>query len=52
MMYLCENNRIESWQIQIGENETLHFIWLHMAHNIACAIHVLKHMIFEIKLNA
>ena len=25
-MCLCENNRIESWQIQMGENETLHIL--------------------------
>ena len=24
-MCLCENNQIESWQIQMGENETLRF---------------------------
>ena len=34
LLCLCENNRIESWQIQMGENETLRFICLHMAHNI------------------
>ena len=38
MMYLCENNQIESWLIQMGENETLRFIWLHMVHNIACVM--------------
>ena len=30
MMCLCENNQIESWQIQMGENETLRFFWLHI----------------------
>ena len=50
MMCKCENNQIESWQIQRGENETLHFIWLHMVHSIACAM--LKHMSYEIKFNA
>ena len=49
MMCLCENNRIDSWQIQIGENETLRFVWLHMIHNIACVM--LKHMSFEIRFN-
>ena len=34
MMCLCENNRIESYQIQIGENETLRFVWLQVVHNI------------------
>ena len=47
MIYLCEDNRIESWQIQMGENETLRFIWLHMVHNIACLM--LKQQFFEIK---
>ena len=50
MMCKCENNQIESWQIQRGENETLHFIWLHMVYSIACAM--LKHMSYEIKFNA
>ena len=49
MMCLCENNQIESWQIQMGENETLSFIWLHMAHNIACVM--LKQQFFEIETN-
>ena len=49
MMCLCENNRIESWQIQIGENETLRIIWLHMVHNIACVM--LKQHFFEIETN-
>ena len=48
MLCLCEINRIDSWQIQIGENETLRFIWLHMVYNIACVM--LKHMSFEIRL--
>ena len=47
MMCLCENNRIESWQIQIGENETLRIIWLHMVHSIACVM--LKQKLFEIE---
>ena len=34
MMCLCEYNQIESWQIQMGENETLRFIGLHMVHTI------------------
>ena len=38
MMCLCENNRIEPWQIQMGENETLRFIWLYMVHNIVCVM--------------
>ena len=50
MMCLCENNRIESWKIQMGENETLRFIWLHMVHNIACVM--LKQQFFEIETNA
>ena len=38
MMCLCENNQIESWHIQMGENEILRFIWLHMVHNIECVM--------------
>ena len=49
MMCLCKNNRIESWQIQMGENETLRFICLHMVHNIACVM--LKQQFFEIESN-
>ena len=49
MMCLCENNRIESWQIQIGENKTLRFIWLHMVHNIAGVM--LKQHFLEIETN-
>ena len=49
MMCLCENNQIESWQIQMGENETLRFIWLHMVHTIACVM--LKQQFFEIETN-
>ena len=49
MMCLCENNRIESWQIKMGENETLHIMWSHMVHNIACVM--LKQQFFEIKTN-
>ena len=49
MMCLYENNLIESWQIQMGENETLRFIWLHMLHNIACVM--LKQQLFEIETN-
>ena len=49
IMCLCENNRIESWQIQMGENETLRFIWLHMVHDIACVM--LKQQFFEIETN-
>ena len=49
VMCLCENNRIESWQVQMGENETLCFIWLHMIHSIACVM--LKQQIFEIETN-
>ena len=49
MLCLCENNRIESWQIQMGENETLRFIWLHMLHNFACVM--LKQQLFEIETN-
>ena len=48
MSCLCENNRIYSWQIQVGENETLGFIWLHTVHNIACVM--LKQQFFEIEL--
>ena len=49
MMCLRDNNRIESWQIQTGENETLRFIWLHIVHNIACIM--LKQLLqfFEIE---
>ena len=49
MMCLCENNQIESWQIQMGENETLRFICLHMVHTIACVM--LKQQFFEIEMN-
>ena len=49
MMCLCENNLIESWQQQMGENETLRFIWVHMAHTIACVM--LKQQFFEIEIN-
>ena len=49
MMCLCENNQIESWQIQMGENETLRFIWIHMVHTIACV--TLKQQFFEIDTN-
>ena len=48
-MCLCENNQIESWQIHMGENETLRFIWLHMAHATACVM--LKQQCFEIETN-
>ena len=47
MMFLCENNQIESWQIQMGENETLRFIWLHMVHTSACVM--LKQQFLEIE---
>ena len=49
MMCLCEINQIESWQIQMGENETLRFIWLHIVHTIACVM--LKQQFFEIETN-
>ena len=49
MMYLCEYNQIESWQIQMGENETLRFIGLHMVHTIECVM--LKQQFFEIETN-
>ena len=49
MMCLRENNRIESWQIQMGENETLRFLLLHMVHNTACVM--LKQQFFEIETN-
>ena len=49
VMYLCENNRIESWQIKMGENETLRIIWLHTVHNIACVM--LKQQFLEIETN-
>ena len=49
MICLCENNQIESWQIQMGENDTLRFIWLHMVHTIACVM--LKQQFFEIDTN-
>ena len=48
MMCLCENNRIESWQIQMGENETFRIIWLHMVYNIACVM--LKQQFLKLKL--
>ena len=49
MMCLCEYNQIESWQIQMGENETLRFIGLHMVHTIECVM--LKQQFFEIETN-
>ena len=49
MMCLCENNRIGPWQIPMGENETLPFIWLQMVHNIACVM--LKQQFFDIETN-
>ena len=49
MMCLCENNQIESGQMQMGENETLRFIWLNMVHTIASVM--LKHQFFEIETN-
>ena len=49
MMCLCENNRIESWQIQMGENETLRIIWLRMVHDIARVM--LKQQFIEIETN-
>ena len=49
MMCLCEINQIESWQIQMGENETFRFIWLHMVHTITCVM--LKQQSFEIETN-
>ena len=49
IMCLCEYNQIESWQIQMGENETLRIIWLHMVHAIACVM--LKQQFFEIETN-
>ena len=47
MMCLCESHQIESWQIQIVENETLRFIWLHMVRTIACVM--LKQQFLEIE---
>ena len=47
MMCLCENNQIETWQIQVGGNETLRFIWLNMVHNIC--LRMLKQQSFEIE---
>ena len=49
MMCLCEYNQIESWQIQMGENETLRFIGLHMVHTIECVM--LKQHFFKIETN-
>ena len=49
MMSLCENNQIESWQIQMGESETFRFIWLHTVDTIACVM--LKQQFFEIETN-
>ena len=49
MMCLCENDQIESWHIQMGENETLRSIWLHMVHTTACIM--LKQQFFEIETN-
>ena len=48
-MCLCENSQIESWQIQMGENETLRFIRLQTVHNIARVM--LKQQFFEIETN-
>ena len=49
MVCLCENNQIESWQIQMGENEILRFIWLHLVQSIACVM--LKQQLIEIETN-
>ena len=49
MVCLCEYNQIKSRQIQMGENETLRFIWLHMVHTIECVM--LKQQFFEIETN-
>ena len=49
-MCLCEDNRIESWQIHMGENETLRSIWIHMVHNIACVM-LRQVQLFEIETN-
>ena len=49
MMCLCEKIQVEPWQIQMGENEALRFIWLHMVNTIACVM--LKQQIFEIETN-
>ena len=46
---MCENNRLESWQIQIGGHETLRFIWLPKVHNIPCVM--LLHKFLEIETN-
>ena len=35
--------------MQMGENEILRIIWLHMLHNIACVM--LKQQVFEIETN-
>ena len=49
MVCICENNRIESWLLQIGESQTLRFIWLQMVHNIAYVM--IKQQFFEIEIN-
>ena len=49
LMCMCENNQIESLQIQLGENETLRFICVHKVHNIAWLR--LKQHCFEIETN-
>ena len=49
MVCSCKNNHIELWQIQMGENETLHCVWLHMVHTTACVM--LKQHFFEIETN-
>ena len=52
MMCLCENNRIESWQIQKGENETLHFtIYLVTYGTQHCMRNAKKQQFFEIETN-
>ena len=49
-MCLCENNQIQSLQIQMGENETLRFSWLQMVHSISPSA-MLKQQFFEIETN-
>ena len=48
-MCLCENKLSLLWQIQMGENITLRFIWLHRVHSIACVM--LNQQFFEIETN-
>ena len=49
MMCLCENNQIESWQMQEKTKQNKQIIWLHMVRTIACVMR--KQQFFKIETN-